>query len=176
MRLPVLLSIVAILIACGSRDTGSLPTPISTSTTSIEATAGVTLTSQATSTAVPRETVQPTRTPTQRPVAATPTPPALGTGISGVALVGPSCPVAREDDPCPDKPWPGVVVARTLSGTEVGRAATDNEGRFSIQLPPGNYRVVTLTTGIFPAPASVEVIVIAGQMTPVELLLDSGIR
>ena len=53
---------------------------------------------------------------------------------------------------------------------------TGADGRFSIQLPPGTYMVVTLTSGILPAPASVQATVVAGQMTTVELLLDSGIR
>jgi hypothetical protein len=99
-----------------------------------------------------------------------------GTGVAGVALVGPSCPVQREDEPCPDKPWQGVVVARRLSGSEVARTRTDAQGRFAMKLPPGEYVVVTLTPGVFPGPASTQVRVTAGQMTQVELLLDSGIR
>jgi hypothetical protein len=167
MRLIAALAFALLLSACGGGDSGS-STPGATSTKSAEATPGVSSTAEA------GMTPQPTAT--TPPVAATATPFAQGTGVSGVALVGPSCPVAREDEPCPDKPWPGVVVARTLSGVEAGRATTNAEGRFVIQVPPGTYNVVTLTSGIFPAPASVQARVIAGQMTQVELLLDSGIR
>jgi hypothetical protein len=53
---------------------------------------------------------------------------------------------------------------------------TDAEGRFSIQLQPGTYLVVTLTSGVLPAPASAQITVVTGQMTQLELILDSGIR
>jgi len=84
--------------------------------------------------------------------------------------------VVRLDTPCPDRPWQGTVVAQTPSGAEVARTETDAEGRFTLVLQPGDYVVLTLTTGVFPSPASVGITIVAGQVTEIELLLDSGIR
>jgi hypothetical protein len=68
------------------------------------------------------------------------------------------------------------VVVQTPSGKEVARTNTDAAGRFSFDLAPGDYLVVSLTTGVFPLPSSAEVTVVAGQVVEIELLLDSGIR
>jgi hypothetical protein len=84
--------------------------------------------------------------------------------------------VFREDSPCPDKPWQGVVVARTTGGVEVARTSTDVAGRFALALAPGVYDIVTLTTGILPAPVTQRVTVQPGQLVQLQLLLDSGIR
>jgi hypothetical protein len=123
----------------------------------------------------PSASTTPGTTPSPVPSATSTTAP-QATGVAGVALVGPMCPVIREDSPCPDRPWQGTVVARTPSGAEIAHVDTDAEGRFALDLPPGDYVVVSLTTGILPAPASVEVTVVAGEVAEVELLLDSGIR
>jgi hypothetical protein len=134
------------------------------------ATSTVANTEEPSATATPGDT-----TPSPAP-SSTPTAAPQATGVAGVALVGPMCPVIREGTPCPDRPWEGTVVVRTPSGAEVARVDTDAEGRFAMDLPPGEYLVVSLTTGVLPAPASVEVTVVAGQVAQVELLLDSGIR
>jgi hypothetical protein len=112
---------------------------------------------------------------TDTPVANS-TPGAQATGVAGVALVGPACPVVRLDTPCPDKPWEGTVAVQTPLGAEVARVETDAAGRFRFDLAPGDYVVVSLTNGVFPSPASAEVTVVAGQVAEIQLLLDSGIR
>ena len=101
---------------------------------------------------------------------------ALEQGVTGIALVGPSCPVIQQDTPCPDQPFEGEIAARTLAGVEVVRTRTNADGRFTLALPPGTYDVVSLTIGVLPAPASERVTVLAGQFTEIMLLLDSGIR
>jgi hypothetical protein len=106
----------------------------------------------------------------------TSTPSAQASGVTGIALVGPACPVIRQDEPCPDRPWLGTVVVQTPAGAEVARTDTDAQGRFMLALTPGEYVILTLTTGILPAPASVDITVASGQVAEVELLLDSGIR
>jgi hypothetical protein len=85
--------------------------------------------------------------------------------------------VVRQDVPCPDKPWEGVIAARTLSGTEVAQTRSDADGRFDLALATGNYVVVTITNGgIMPHPAEAQVTVVAGSVVYLELMLDSGIR
>jgi hypothetical protein len=67
-------------------------------------------------------------------------------------------------------------VAQDLSGREVARTTTSSDGRFTIALSPGQYVLVTMTTGILPAPVSVPVTVQQSAFTEVQLSLDSGIR
>jgi hypothetical protein len=147
-----------LIAACGGDKTPSGATPAGTATIS-------------SATATPAARVTPSTEP-----AATTTPVVQITGVVGVALVGPACPVIRQDTPCPDRPWEGTVVAQTRSGKEVARINTDAEGGFMLALQPGDYVILTLTMGILPAPVSVDVTVVKGQLTEVELLLDSGIR
>jgi hypothetical protein len=173
-RLLAPLVIAVALIACGGDNGGITLTPRASSTVSIETTAAATSPANTTPTATGVGTPLPAATGTI--ATATAAPAVSGTGVSGVALVGPTCPVQRLDDACADKPWQGIVVARSLSGSDAGRAMTDAEGRFSIQLQPGTYLVVTLTSGVLPAPASAQITVVTGQMTQLELILDSGIR
>jgi hypothetical protein len=45
-----------------------------------------------------------------------------------------------------------------------------------MSLPPGEYVLVTLTAGVMPAPARQEAKVVSGEVTRVDLTLDSGIR
>jgi hypothetical protein len=157
-RLLIILFVATLVSACGGGEAPAAAT--STPTRSApSATAGVA--EQA--------------TPSPEP-AVTSTPSAQIAGVAGVALVGPACPVIRVDTPCPDRPWLGTVVVRTASGREVARTDTDADGRFTLVLNPGDYVVVTLTTGILPAPASVDVTVLDGEIAQVVLLLDSGIR
>jgi hypothetical protein len=106
-------------------------------------------------------------------------PVAQGT-IDGRAMAGPVCPVARipPDPGCADRPVPGAtVIIRDASGAEVGRATTDPNGRFSIQLPPGTYEVAgDRQAGLLGGPSSVTTTVEAGQHVEVTLSYDTGIR
>jgi hypothetical protein len=135
-------------------------------------------------TAITTESPAPNATATQAPSPAATVTPEPGvtpgtvqaSGVRGVALVGPSCPVQREDEPCPDRPWQGTVLAKTLAGAEVASTASDAEGRFEIELAAGEYELIAEPGGFLPAPISLYVTVVQGQVLEVELMLDSGIR
>jgi carboxypeptidase family protein len=64
--------------------------------------------------------------------------------VSGVATAGPVCPVERPgDSACAPRPVAGAVIVVTRpDGTEVARVATAADGRFSLNLPPGDYLLV----------------------------------
>jgi Carboxypeptidase regulatory-like domain len=101
-----------------------------------------------------------------------------GTGIRGVAVAGPTCPVERPgDSACMPRPVEGAVVVVTdQAGEEVGQATTDAEGGFFVPLPAGRYLVgAGDVDGLMGAPAPMEVVVADGEAT-VELEYDTGIR
>jgi len=101
-----------------------------------------------------------------------------GSGIGGVAVAGPTCPVEQAgDSACLPRPVEGAVVVVTdQAGEEVGQATTDAEGRFFVALPGGRYRVTAGDVdGLTGAPAPMDVVVSDGEAT-VELAYDTGIR
>ena len=113
---------------------------------------------------------------TSTPAAPTATPPASGdTGIAGIATVGPTCPVERADSPCPDRPYEArITVWRGTTLVAETRSAPD--GRFTVRLAPGTYRVVGESEGTLPRGTETTVTVGAGQMAAATLRFDSGIR
>lgn len=65
--------------------------------------------------------------------------------VSGTVVAGPTCPVVTDppDPACADRPVEGaVLVVTTLDGAEVARTTSDADGRFSLILAPGAYRLV----------------------------------
>jgi hypothetical protein len=101
-----------------------------------------------------------------------------GTGISGVAVAGPTCPVERPgDSACAPRPVAGAVIVVTdPAREEVGQATTDANGRFFVALPAGSYLVTAGDVeGLMGPPASKEVVVSNGEAT-IELEYDTGIR
>ena len=104
-----------------------------------------------------------------------------GTGVRGRAVIGPMCPVMRDDQPCPDRPVETTleIVARA-SGAVVATVETDDEGRFAADLSPGDYLVRLDANapppGNLPQSAEADFTVVAGSYTDVTLTFDSGIR
>lgn len=102
-------------------------------------------------------------------------------GISGQVHLGPQCPVERAGHPCPDKPAAGttVTVAQRLSdgspgaGTVVARTTTDADGRYQVDVSPGEY-VVTASAGM--SCDLVDVRVHASAFAEVDIPCDTGIR
>jgi hypothetical protein len=98
-------------------------------------------------------------------------------GISGLVLIGPMCPVMRQDEPCPDHPFAATLIIRDSQGRELCAVSSGEDGRFLVGLPPGSYELVPLTgPGGLPWAASQWVAVAPGQYTDVTVSYDSGIR
>lgn len=121
-------------------------------------------------------------------VAATATPVSTNTsgdsGIDGVVLAGPTCPVERVGDPCPDRPIATTigVFADTSETDIVAQTSAGQDGRFHHPLAPG---VCTLrgacVTGLsicspYPRIIPQTVTVTAGGYTSVTVHADTGIR
>jgi hypothetical protein len=107
-----------------------------------------------------------------------------GTGaqgtIAGEVVAGPTCPVEQVDNPCPPKPVPHREVTIAASGGGiVATATTDEAGRFSVQVAPGNYVVrVKAGPGLLGISqvTSGEVTVRANETSILHIELDTGIR
>jgi hypothetical protein len=96
-------------------------------------------------------------------------------GVRGIVLAGPTCPVEREGDPCPDKPLSiGIRILRR--GELVRRIRSGADGRFRAALPPGFY---VLDPVLGPGPPSggpAGARVRAHLWTRIRILVDTGIR
>lgn len=121
----------------------------------------------------PQAAQTPTSTPA--PAAGSGATGQAGSGIEGVAMMGPTCPVERADQPCPDKPFQ-VTLAVFSGSREVARFQTGTDGRFRVDLPPGVYTVKPAVNAVLPRGASQEVTVVKGQYAVVKMTFDSGIR
>jgi len=98
-------------------------------------------------------------------------------GITGLVLIGPMCPVMQQDEPCPDHPFAATLIIRDSQGRELCAVSSGEDGRFLVGLPPAAYELLPLTEpGGLPFAASQWVAVAPGQYTDVTVSYDSGIR
>jgi len=101
-----------------------------------------------------------------------------GSGIQGHVTAGPTCPVARPNDPaCADRPIAGAtIVILTAAGNEAGRTTTDASGYYGITLPAGPYTIEPQPVeGMVHGSPPVSVVVGEG-VTTVDIPYDTGIR
>jgi hypothetical protein len=101
-------------------------------------------------------------------------------GIDGLVLRGPLCPVIVEGSPCPDAPLPGAPIRITpAGGGEPANVISDDRGRFRVALSPGDYDVEPLPIdgGPLPAPGPAQrVTVTHNRYTEITVTYDTGIR
>ena len=115
------------------------------------------------------------------PVEAWPSPMGAGrTGIGGIALAGPVCPVETvpPDPACAPRPVAeAVVLIRVGGGSEVARAVTGADGIFFVELPAGEYVVEPQAVqGLMGTAGPQCVSVVAGSAVAIQLDYDTGIR
>ena len=104
----------------------------------------------------------------------TPTPPA-GSGIEGQVFIGPTCPVVREGEACPDKPYQATLTVNNPKGDRIVQIQTGTDGRFKISLWPGEYILHPESENITFADDQA-ITVQSGMFTQVIVNYDSGIR
>lgn len=104
----------------------------------------------------------------------------LTTGIEGRVLIGPQCPVVREDTPCPDAPYAADIEVWDAERTQlVTTFATDEkDGLFRVELPPGDYYLDPQEPreGVLPIAEGRVVTVPEEGFTEVTITYESGIR
>jgi hypothetical protein len=102
------------------------------------------------------------------------------TGIGGIAVAGPVCPVETvpPDPDCAPRPVVGaVLVIRDGSGSEVARTTTEADGSYFVEVAAGDYVVEPQPVeGLMGTATAVEVTVLGGLAAQVRLDYDTGIR
>lgn len=98
------------------------------------------------------------------------------TGLRGVVTVGPTCPVATLEDPCDARILPDTPVQVLRGDEEVATVTSDGQGRFRIELAPGEYTLLALPEdgARFAKPVTVSVPSVG--FADVVVAVDSGIR
>jgi hypothetical protein len=111
------------------------------------------------------------------PVPTPPSPPP-GSGVTGVTVAGPTCPVDRVGGPCGDRPVPAkLTVVDARSGATVATVTTGTDGVFRIALAPGTYLIrVGTAGGALRRPEPVTVVVPTGRYVTTNVRFDTGIR
>ena len=102
--------------------------------------------------------------------------PRVDSGIHGIVLYGPTCPVQRAGVSC-ERPLVATVrVSRAGSTRWLSRARSGRDGRFTFHLRPGRFLVRASTSAAIVRTLSEVVSVSAHRFTAVTLRVDSGIR
>jgi hypothetical protein len=103
------------------------------------------------------------------------------TGIRGVVVAGPTCPVVTDppDPDCAERTVAGaLLVILEADGDEVARVASAADGTFAVALAPGAYRIIPQPVqGLMGTASELDVRVEMGE-PPGELAIayDTGIR
>lgn len=106
--------------------------------------------------------------------------PRTSQGIHGRTLLGPTCPVMRDppDPQCADRPYKTSLVITTADQTRVVKTfSTDESGKFSVEIPPGEYAIRSAAAAnILPYCQSGTFRVQTNTFTDVSVSCDTGIR
>jgi hypothetical protein len=108
-------------------------------------------------------------------------PRALDSGVQGVTMVGPTCPVQRDTAACPDQPLANANLSVTRQGaaTVVATGRSDADGQFRIPIAPGAYVLhpANPSGGAVPPTAPARPFVVHPHAyTELTVRYDSGIR
>ncbi len=108
---------------------------------------------------------------------ATPAPPS---GISGLVILAPTCPISEEPDPLNPvpclTPFSAQLVILDQDNGVAARVTSDADGHFEVTLTPGEYVITPLGGDPFPMAQPLAVTVVAGEYVEVEINYDTGIR
>ena len=97
--------------------------------------------------------------------------PSARSGVEGIVLRGPIVPVCVPGGPC-DVPARDVTVQALQDENVVATTTTDQNGRFTLSLPPGYYTTRALGRGTEPRQVHVR----PSQLVDVAFFIDTGIR
>lgn len=99
------------------------------------------------------------------------------TGVSGIATLGPTCPVQVAGQTCPDSPYIGTLIVSGNNGKTITTTRTRPDGKFVLFLDAGTYTITLPTsTEPFPRMSPVKISIVKGKITDITLNIDNGIR
>ncbi len=104
--------------------------------------------------------------------------PLATSGIRGSVTLGPQCPVLRDDEPCPDKPYEATLIVLDGRGKQIATIRSGPDGNYALSLPPGSFRILPQTPpdNPFPIADAIDVVLEEGVWTVVGISYDTGIR
>jgi hypothetical protein len=97
-------------------------------------------------------------------------------GIEGLVLIGPMCPVAQQGQGCPDQPYQATLTVKNPNGGMIVQFQTDGQGHFRIPLASGQYILHPESPNGLPFATDQLIVVGTGQYTQIIVKYDSGIR
>jgi hypothetical protein len=101
----------------------------------------------------------------------------LNSGLEGLVMVGPQCPVVRVGESCPDAPY-AATFELWQAGMLKARFQSDAQGQFRVLVKPGSYLLEPKSPpGVaLPAAGAQPVTVLEGVFSSVRVVYDSGMR
>lgn len=105
--------------------------------------------------------------------------PPRDSGIRGMVTLGPLQPVQRVGGPPNERPYAATIaVVETGTDTVVATTHAGSDGRFTVDLEPGDYTVMPQSPGPsgMPHAAPIDVHVAPHGLTAVTIAYDTGIR
>ena len=104
----------------------------------------------------------------------------VSSGISGIVLLGPTCPVVKDppDPECADKPYATNLVITTSDQARVMTEFTsDINGKFNVPLVPGEYAIRSAAAANILPYCSHDVLKVeTNRFTDIIVSCDTGIR
>jgi hypothetical protein len=97
-------------------------------------------------------------------------------GIRGLVLYGPTCPVERPGHTCVRGFTASITIRREPTGTVAARVRSTAGGRFTARLSPGRYLLQPRNGKPYPRAQSQTISVRRHHFTAVTIRFDSGIR
>ena len=105
---------------------------------------------------------------------------APGSGVSGIAVAGPMCPVVTDppQSGCNARPVEGAeLVIVDEGGDQAATVTTGADGRFTVALPPGSYRLQPQPVeGLMGTAQELTFTVSSGEPADLTISYDTGIR
>ncbi len=104
----------------------------------------------------------------------------FNSGVEGVVMLGPTCPVMREgDNSCADKPYATniqVIAVGSPNSSPFATVESDKQGKYKIILPPGEYALQAVGGAVMPRCETKNITIEPAKIIKVNLSCDTGIR
>jgi hypothetical protein len=97
-------------------------------------------------------------------------------GVHGLVLYGPTCPVQRPGHTCVRPFQASITIRRESAGTVAARARSGPDGRFTARLRAGRYLLQPHNEKPYPRAPPQVISVSRHHFTAVTIRFDSGIR